>query len=101
MDLACQTVGPRREAAMGRATLRALAWPAGLAATGAALCCWGLALAGYWPIAVALYGPRVLPAANATLAQGLLLAAAGGALLAASAAARRAARAGRPPASGG
>ena len=86
---------------MERTTLRALAWPAGLAATGAALCCWGLALAGYWPVAVALAGPRALPAANATLAQGVLLAAAGGALLAAAAAsvaARRAARTGRPPA---
>jgi hypothetical protein len=88
---------------MDQAILRALAWPAGLAATGAALCCWGLALAGSWPVAVALYGPRVLPAANATLAQGLLLAAAGGALLAASAtsvAARRAATNVRPPAAG-
>ena len=85
---------------MERTSLRALAWPAALAATGAALCCWGLALAGYWPVAVALYGTRALPAANATLAQGLLLAAAGGALLAASVAARRAARAGRPPAAG-
>ena len=86
---------------MERTTLRALAWPAGLAATGAALCCWGLALAGYWPVAVALYGPRILPAANATLALGVLLAALGGALLAAAAAsgaAGRPARAGRPPA---
>jgi hypothetical protein len=49
---------------------------------------------------VALSGARALPAAHATLAQGVLLAAAGGALLAAAAAsvaARRAARAGRPP----
>ena len=67
---------------MARTTLRALAWPAGLAAAGAALCCWGLALSGYWPVAVALSGPRVLPAANATLALGLLLAAVGRALLA-------------------
>jgi hypothetical protein len=58
-------------------------WPAGLAAAGAALCCWGLALGGYWPVAFALYGPRVLPVAGATLALGVLLAAAGGALLAA------------------
>ena len=71
---------------MERTSLRALAWPAGLAATGAALCCWGLALAGYWPVAVALSGPRVLPVANATLALGVLLAALGGALLAAAAA---------------
>jgi hypothetical protein len=88
---------------MDRALLRALAWPVGLAAAGAALVCWGLALGGYWPVAVALYGPRVLPAANAALAQGLLLAALGGALLAAAAAsvaARRAARTGRPPAAG-
>ena len=88
---------------MERTSLRALAWPAGLAATGAMLCCWGLALAGYWPVAVALYGARVLPAANATLAQGVLLAAGGGALLAAAAAsvaARRPARAGRSPAAG-
>jgi hypothetical protein len=86
---------------MDRATLRALAWPAGLAATGAALCCWGLALGGYWPVAVALYGTRALPAANASLAQGVLLAVLGGALLAAAAASvatRRPARAGRPPA---
>jgi len=82
---------------------RDVAVVAGLAATGAALCCWGLALAGYWPVAVALSGARVLPAANTTLAQGLLLAVAGGALLAAAAAAvaaRRPARAGRPPAAG-
>ena len=86
---------------MERTTLRARAWPAGLAAAGAALVCWGLALAGYWPVAVALSGTRALPAANAALAQGVLLAAAGGALLAAavaSVAARSAARSGRPPA---
>jgi hypothetical protein len=80
-----------------------LVWPAGLTAVGAALCCWGLALGGYWPVAVALYGTRILPTANATLAQGLLLAAAGGALLAAAAAsmvARQPAADDRPPAAG-
>jgi hypothetical protein len=46
-------------------------------------------------------GARVLPAANAALAQGLLLSALGGALLAAAVAARRPAPDGRPPAAGG
>jgi hypothetical protein len=76
---------------------RAVARAVGLAAIGAALCCWGLALGGYWPVAVALGGQRALPAAGAVLAQGVLLAAAGGALLAAAlVAALRAAREGRP-----
>ena len=56
------------------ALLRVLLWPAGLAAAGAALCCWGLALGGYWPVAFALSGPRVLPVAGATLAVGLMAA---------------------------
>jgi hypothetical protein len=65
-----------------RASRPELAWPAGLAAAGAALVCWGLALGGYWPAALALYGQRALPAAGATLALGVALAAAGGAVLA-------------------
>jgi hypothetical protein len=73
---------------MERTTLRTVEWPAGLAAVGAAWCCWGLALGGYWhwPVAVAHYGTRAFWAANATPAQGLLLAALCGALLAAAAA---------------
>jgi hypothetical protein len=65
-----------------RGTAWALARPAGLAGAGFALVCWGLALGGYWPVALALHGQRALPAAGATLALGMLLAAAGGALLA-------------------
>jgi hypothetical protein len=68
---------------LDRGTVRALAWPVGLAGAGFALVCWGLALGGYWPVALALYGQRALPAAGATLALGMLLAATGGALLAA------------------
>jgi hypothetical protein len=68
---------------MNRGLVRVLAWPAALAAGGAALVCWGLALGGYWPIAYALAGQRALPAAGAVLLQGVALAAAGGALLAA------------------
>jgi fucose permease len=67
---------------MNRAMLRASAWPAGLAAAGAALVCWGLALGGYWPLAFALGGQRALPVAREVLALGVLLAAVGGALLA-------------------
>jgi hypothetical protein len=63
-------------------TVKRLCWSTGLAAAGAALVCWGLALGGYWPVAFALYGPRVLPAAGATLALGVALAGAGGGLLA-------------------
>ena len=62
--------------------MRALAWPVGLAAVGAALVCWGLALAAYWPVAYALYGQRALATSSATLALGILLTAAGGAFLA-------------------
>jgi hypothetical protein len=68
---------------MNRGLVRVLAWPVGLAAGGAALVCWGLALGGYWPIMYALAGQRALPAAGAVLLQGVALAAAGGALLAA------------------
>src|SRR5262245_20192098 len=71
------------QAGVNRAIVRASAWSVGLAAAGAALVCWGLALGGYWPVASALGGQRVLPAANAVLVEGVLLAAAGGALLAA------------------
>jgi hypothetical protein len=74
---------------MERAGLRGAMWPAGLAAAGAGLLCWGLALGGYWPVAFALYGPRALPVAGATLALGVGLAAAGGALLAAAFALQR------------
>jgi hypothetical protein len=63
--------------------VRVLMWPVGLGAAGAALCCWGLALGGYWPVAFALGGPRALPAAGAVLALGVVLAAGGGGLLAA------------------
>ena len=80
---------------MDRATIRALAWPVGLAAAGAALCCWGFALGGYWPVAFALGGPRALPAAIAVLALGILLAATGGALLIAAGIALRQFRAGQ------
>jgi hypothetical protein len=47
---------------MERTTLRALARPAGLAATGATLCCWSLPLVGSWPAVGALPAPlrRVL-----------------------------------------
>jgi hypothetical protein len=65
-----------------RGTVWALARPAGLAGAGFALVCWGLALGGYWPVALALYGQRALPTAGVTLALGMLLAAASGALLA-------------------
>jgi fucose permease len=68
---------------MNRAIVRAAARPVGLAAAGAALVCWGVALGGYWPVAFALGGQRALPTAGAVLALGVLLAAAGGALLAA------------------
>jgi hypothetical protein len=68
---------------MNRAVVRAVAWPVCLAAAGAALVCWGLALGGYWPVAFALAGQRALPTAGVVLALGVLLAAAGGALLAA------------------
>jgi hypothetical protein len=44
-----------------------LVWPAALAAAGAVLVCWGLALGGYWPFAVALHGPRALATAGATV----------------------------------
>jgi len=68
---------------MSDGLVRVLVWPVGLAAGGAALLCWGLALGGYWPVAFALGGPRALPAAGAVLALGVVLAAGGGALLAA------------------
>jgi hypothetical protein len=68
---------------MDGTTVRSSAWPVGLAAAGAALVCWGLALGGYWPVAFALGGQRALPTAGAVLTLGVLLAAAGGALLAA------------------
>jgi hypothetical protein len=51
---------------MARTSLRRVAWPAGLAAVGAALCCWGLTLGGYWPVAVALYRTRALRGRDAT-----------------------------------
>jgi hypothetical protein len=68
-----------------------------LAASGAALVCWGLALGGCWPVACALYGQRALPAAGALLTQRVGLAATAGALLAiALPAALRAAARGAP-----
>lgn len=65
-----------------RPDLRAAVWPVLLAALGAALGCWGLALCVYWPVSFAVWGARALPVANAVLALGLVLAAAGGAALA-------------------
>ena len=65
-----------------RPDVRAAVWPVLLAALGAALGCWGLALCVYWPVSFAVWGARALPAANAVLALGLVLAAAGGAALA-------------------
>ncbi len=74
---------------LARPSVRRAAVPVALGALGAALCCWGLALCGYWTVAFALYGKTALPAASPVMALGLLLAAAGGASLAGTAAALR------------
>jgi hypothetical protein len=79
----------------GVRSLRAAVWPVLLAALGAALGCWGLALCVYWPVSFAVWGARALPAANAMLTLGIVLAAAGGAALAGGALAHGGA--GRPP----